>query len=574
MIKKILKIQTLFWLICFLILTPFISVWAQALPQRELDGTEPATGLLDQQYQGPDPIYNYNDKTGVYNTAPLEPLGAAEQYRDPITGTYSDNPNATPDLDAALAGAGQYYDPITGTYSDDPNATPDLDAALAAANEGYDPNNVLLPPLTEEDLVRAEFNTARARAGQGQGGAFAGGPGGTATGSSTTNSQGGTALSAASCIGSQLLGKLLASTISSAIGSITNLVTDTFLGVAGAIISVPTNELGSVKYDTKRAKEQIQLSNSASVGTSVGFGGINALVGVSWDSIAYCIVNSMIDYIARSTIQWAQSGFKGNPSFIQNPGQFFKQLADTEASTFLQSLAYGTIGQNICQPFRAQLVLNIARNYTGGAGGPTQVTGGGPSNGYTTGGFNGATLPSARVGTSNQNPGNLGTTRPTTIGANGAGGNTLAAKSANSTYGGCSLDQINANLKGFLKGNFSQGGWNSWLQLTQVQSNNPYSTYINLSGQLQGAVQQKKDLASVELNWGRGFLSFRKCDEKTAVKDQSKCPITTPGNLIQGQLEKTLGIPKDRLVLAQKFDQVIAVIVDQLISTALNKMLE
>lgn len=559
MIKKILKTQTILALICFLIMTPFVSTFAAReydvplppLPGEESIGAPQNEGILPSLLLDPNAINNTTIVPGTEVPTLEEP----------------------PTLEFDPRFTGKYYDPITDTYWDSEDDFLLNPYAVCTPGDTTCEENAPYTQPAEADAVRAEYNAARARAGQGQGGAFAGGPGGAATGSSTTNSQGGTTLSAASCIGSQLLGNLLASTISSAIGSIVNLVTDTVLGVAGAIISVPTNELGSVKYDTKRAKEQIQLSNAAEKGMSVGFGGINALIGVSWDSIAYCIVNSMIDYIARSTIQWAQSGFKGNPSFIQNPGQFFKQLADTEASTFLQSLAYGTIGRNICQPFRAQLVLNIARNYTGGAGGPTQVTGGGPSNGYTTGGFNGATLPSARVGTG-QTPGNLGTTRPTTIGANGAGGNTLAAKSANTTYGGCSLDQINANLKGFLKGNFSQGGWNSWLQLTQVASNNPYSTYITLSGQLQGAVQQKKDLASIELNWGRGFLSFRKCDEKTAVKDQSKCPITTPGNLIQGQLEKTLGIPKDRLVLAQKFDQVIAVIVDQLISTALNKMLE
>ncbi|MEN9605006.1 MAG: hypothetical protein RJB39_691, partial [Candidatus Parcubacteria bacterium] len=92
--------------------------------------------------------------------------------------------------------------------------------------------------------------------------------------------------------------------------------------------------------------------------------------------------------------------------------------------------------------------------------------------------------------------------------------------------------------------------------------------------QLRGTVQAKKDIAGVELGWNKGFLSFRRCDDKTPNADKSKCPITTPGTLIQGQLEKTLGIPKDRLVLAQKFDQVIAVIVDQLISTALNKILD
>lgn len=560
--KKILSNkQTIIMLICFLILTPLGDLFAQGTPTPPLPDNQqtqeeansdlmllPLPGEISPLGPGEEPDYN---QTGFDNTANYADVNP---FYDPITETYIQS-----DI-----GAGQAFAACLAGYNCD----------TAAGN----PNAI----YGEGDAgIQGEYNTAIQRAqrqaatGGTQGYAYAGAPGAAAGTASTTNTQGGAALSATSCIGSQLLGKLLASTITSAVGNIAQTLIDGVQAVAGAIISVPTNELGTLKYDAKRTKEQIQLSNAAEKGTSVGFAGINALVGISWDGIAYCIVNSMIDYIARSTIAWARSGFQGNPSFIQNPGQFFKQLADIEASTFLQSLAYGTLGQNICQPFRAQIVLNIARDYTGGGIGQSQVVGGGVNGGYVTGGFNGAGVPTGQVGTNSRAPGALGTTAPTYNGVNNAGyNNSLSARSANGTYGGCSLDQINSNLKGFLGGNFNQGGWNSWLQVSQVQANNPYSTYINLSAQLRGQVQQKKDLASVELGWGRGFLSFRKCDEKTPVKDQSKCPITTPGNLIEGQLEKTLNISKDRLVLAEKFDQVIAVIVDQLISTALNKVLD
>ena len=66
----------------------------------------------------------------------------------------------------------------------------------------------------------------------------------------------------------------------------------------------------------------------------------------------------------------------------------------------------------------------------------------------------------------------------------------------------------------------------------------------------------------------------KKIIEKTPKNKQSECPITSPGIVIQSQLEKTLGLAKDRLVLAEKFDQVIAAVVNQLINTALDKVLE
>lgn len=328
----------------------------------------------------------------------------------------------------------------------------------------------------------------------------------------------GSAAEAIGCSAGQLLGQILGSLISTAVGSAVGAVADLFGSFA-----IPVRENG-------RLLLQSTIKTSAETGTAVGLWGIGALVLPSWNSIAYCVANAMITYVANSTIAWVQGGFEGNPSFVNNPEQFFKDLANIEAGAFLQELAYGVTGLNICEPFRIQIVLTIARNHVG----DQQAYGG--SSGYSRGGFS--------------------------RGLSSGG------------YGGCTLDDIQGNLEGFLRGDFQKGGWGNWLQISQVDSNNPYATYFNLQAQLSGAVNKQASLARVELDWGKGFLSFRKCDEKVPKSEQSKCPITTPGNVIQGQLEKTLGLSKDRLVLAEKFDQVIAAVVNQLISTALNKVLD
>jgi|GEM_PF-1942736 len=321
------------------------------------------------------------------------------------------------------------------------------------------------------------------------------------------------------CSAGQILGNVLASIVSQAItaafGKLVTTVTD-------KLVNVPVAEGGQTLLNSN-------TEAAARAGTTIGAFGFGVLVSTSWDSIAYCVVNAMITYVANSTIAWVQGGFEGNPSFVNDPEQFFKDIANIEAGAFLQDLAYGATGLNICEPFRIQIVLSIARNHVG-----NQQMGGG---GYSNGGFGG-----------------------------GPGGNI--------GYGGCTLDDIKGNLQGFLNGNFQRGGWNSWFQISQVDSNNPYSTYFNLQAQMSGAINKKTNLASIELDWGKGFLSFRKCEEKTPASEQGKCPITTPGNIIQGQLEKTLGLAKDRLVLAEKFDQVIAAVVNQLITVALDKVLD
>lgn len=323
------------------------------------------------------------------------------------------------------------------------------------------------------------------------------------------------------CSAGQILGNVLASIVSQAItaafGKLVTTVTD-------KVLYVPVAESGQKLLNSN-------TETAARAGTTVGAFGFGALVLPSWDSIAYCVVNAMITYVANSTIAWVQGGFEGNPSFVNNPEAFFKDLANLEAGAFLQELAYGVTGLNICEPFRVQIVLTIARSHV------STQQGYGGTNGYSRGGFGG-----------------------------GPGGNV--------GYGGCTLDDIQGNLEGFLNGDFQNGGWENWFQISQVDSNNPYVTYFNLQAQLDGSIQKKKNLASLELEWGKGFLSFRKCEEKTPKSEQGNCPITTPGTIIQSQLEKTLNLSKDRLVLAEKFDQVIAAVVNQLIVVALDKVFE
>ncbi len=325
------------------------------------------------------------------------------------------------------------------------------------------------------------------------------------------------------CTVGQVLGQILASTVSMLLGKVSNFVT----GLVEKLFAVSVVESGQLLADNK-------ANTNANTGTVVSVFGIGGIVLPSWNSIAYCIVNSIIEYIANSTIAWIQGGFEGNPAFVNNPEQFFKDLANREANAFLKEIAYGSIGLNICEPFRAQIVLTIARSHLG------SQMGYGGQGGYSTGGFNGK-------------GGALGTF---------------------GSYGGCTLDDAKGNLEDFLSGNFGNGGWDSWFKISQIDSNNPYTVYFNLTGQLSGAVNEKHTIAERELSWGNGFLSFRKCDENVEPGKEGECPIKTPGTVIQGQLEKTLGISKDRLVLAEKFDQVIAVLVNKLINTALDKVLE
>lgn len=315
----------------------------------------------------------------------------------------------------------------------------------------------------------------------------------------------------AGCGAAQILSGLIVSSVSSAVGKTVDKLTD-------ALTNVPVAESGSVGAN-------IKTEVNARVGMSVGAFGITGLAAPSWDAVAYCIVNAMIIYIADSTIEWINTGFNGNPAFLNNPDLFFKQLADEEAGAFIQELAYGVTGKNICDVFRASIVLSAVNKYNQ----QNQYSYGYDNNGYGQRGLSNGFL-------------------------------------------GCGFDDGTQMLDRFVKGDFIQGGgWNSWYNLSQNPNNNPYDVYFNVNDQLTNAINYVLSSKNRELNWNNGFLNYTKC---TNPKDKSTCKTVTPGSVIQTQLNKTLNLSTDRLVLADKFDQVVTALVNKLITTALGKALE
>lgn len=316
--------------------------------------------------------------------------------------------------------------------------------------------------------------------------------------SNTGGSLTGVATKALACSAGQLLANVLTSAISSAISS----VTDQGAEQAAKITNVSVTD--------QFTHENQHFQNAAEVGHKTPYAGI--LDATSWNSMAWCIVNSMIEYIADSTIRWANSGFNGNPAFIDNMDNFFTDLADREAGAFIQQFARNVSagGLNICSPFKVQIAIGLSNYY----------------------------------------------------GSNNAGGFRRASS--------CTLSQVVRNMEGFMNGNFSEGGWPGWFSMTQHPQNNQIGMTLLATDELYARISSQNNTAKFELGLNKGFLNFKKCE--TPGVDAS-CKTVTPGIVIQGELEKTLGLPKDRLILAQKFDQVVEALVNGLIKVALNEVL-
>lgn len=84
-----------------------------------------------------------------------------------------------------------------------------------------------------------------------------------------------------------------------------------------------------------------------------------ATAGLSWDQMGWCLANSLVEAISASTVNWINSGFQGNPAFVDDPGQFFGDIADIQAGAFLNEITSGLA----CTPIQDLVRINIASSY-------------------------------------------------------------------------------------------------------------------------------------------------------------------------------------------------------------------
>ena len=135
----------------------------------------------------------------------------------------------------------------------------------------------------------------------------------------------------------------------------------------------------------------------------------------------------------------------------------------------------------------------------------------------------------------------------------------------------CTLSDIVANMEDFVNGDFSQGGWAGWFELTTRPQNNPYGLYLMTSSALDRRIVGAQRRKSEILNWNNGFFSYEKCEDLPAgVAGPPRCEIVTPGSIIEGQLDRTLGTNLRQLELADELDEVVTALLGQLIQQALG----
>lgn len=253
------------------------------------------------------------------------------------------------------------------------------------------------------------------------------------------------------------------------------------------------------------------------------------------DPLIAALAEIVLQELTRSVVNWINSGFEGSPSFVQNPGAFFLDIADQTTGAFIS----GDLAE-LCSPFSIDIRIALSFKYRP----------------------------------------NIGKRYSCTL-------STIIANSKNAVE--------NASINGFTAGDFKQGGWPAFVSLTTEPQNNVFGAYLQADSDLSFRVANKQEQQKNELGQGKGFLSWRDCkgitqtsatpldggtyDELTdrfvvsgsAIKDKSICPVSTPGSVIADSLQKQLDIPVEKLGLADEIGEIVNALFAQIATQVLQK---
>jgi len=142
----------------------------------------------------------------------------------------------------------------------------------------------------------------------------------------------------------------------------------------------------------------------------------------------------------------------------------------------------------------------------------------------------------------------------------------------------CTVSTVMGNIQSFFN-DFNNGGWQRWIELTQVQ-NNPYGQYLGLLEE-----KEKREALGVQKSLNEamsanGFLGISECEnvdlrtvdfEGTGETPESvtaeRCKIVSPGEFLKNRLFGAENSDIEQLNLADSFNEIIFAAFQTMIQT-------
>src|SRR3989344_5065776 len=78
------------------------------------------------------------------------------------------------------------------------------------------------------------------------------------------------------------------------------------------------------------------------------------------DTIAFLLINKIIERISASTVNWINSGFQGSPAYVTDPGSYFTNIGDQLAGQYIFSNPDLNF---LCGPISAKIRLALTKSY-------------------------------------------------------------------------------------------------------------------------------------------------------------------------------------------------------------------
>jgi hypothetical protein len=230
------------------------------------------------------------------------------------------------------------------------------------------------------------------------------------------------------------------------------------------------------------------------------------------NGLAYRVAKFALAKLTEQTVNWINTGFNGDPFFVRDPESYFKSIADQEINSILGPISKY---QDLKKyPYGRDFAKSFLQNRA-------------------------------------------------------------------NNYNNYSQSNLNSYLRenqtpAQYARNFSSGGWDGWLGLTQNPANNPLGFGMITSQEIADRQARSAQQTLNELNWGDGFLSQKKCVEpkdytnsKAKDKPCTKWETVTPGIAISGQLSKVMGTSYNQLEMADQINESMSLVFDALTNQAM-----
>ena len=326
--------------------------------------------------------------------------------------------------------------------------------------------------------------------------------------------------------------------------SVVGIINMNWPGVIDEIDCKPTEKVKDV-YAQQELKKQTQKLEA------------NKKREECFNGIAIKLAKNQLTSMARNTMNWVNSGFKGDPMYVRN------------ITSFTNSIEKNILEKNIAQLFNSNKAYPYGTDFSRSI-----------INGYKTGrGFRSGATNFLDSLTSDL-------------------GSFLSDPESYYGYSEKRAKERAQEANERFSNDFSVGGWDGWLALTQRDQNNPLGFTMQASQHL--ADQQESEVQNTknELLTNNGLLSQKKCvlwdlydKENEAVYDEHdniitstskpgddypnsicrKFEVVTPGSIIKDKLSTYINSPERQLELADTINKSLNTLFSNLISKFQNQ---